>query len=516
MPPRSQNSPASSALQKIKAIQKDPILAEALRRQVWSIHKGFLREAARTRHAASFYAFVVDAWHVLEPGRPMKTGWLLKALCAALEAVTDGRETYLLMNLPPGTMKSLLLNVFWPAWEWGARNLAHLKYLGVAFKQGLARRDGRKMRRLVESRWYQELYGDRVRLVTHADDLFENSRGGFRKSCSVDSVTGDRADRVLVDDPHNASEAESETRRSSTVGNVTENVLNRVNDADTSAIVIIMQRVHEKDLSGEIVRRDLGFTHICLPMLFDPGRCCVTGVLTDPRTEPGELLFPELISAAGVERYMKRMGEYAFSAQCQQSPISREGHWFKRGKLVLTDHAPPKMKRYVICWDLAATQPTPGKDPDWTVALYGGIDDESRIWILGMYRFRKSAGETEERIVSIVDIHGSDVLHVFPLEPAQAGKHQESTLRRRLSNHYKLKFERPTKTKMARAHDAMVAVDLRRVNVCDFPDRNDFVNEVCAVPACAHDDIVDAFADLVRELQTGSTYSLDGIRNWGG
>ena len=69
----------------------------------------------------SFAEFAKRAWHVLEPSAELKWGWALDAICLHLEAVTDGRINRLLMNVPPGSMKSLLTGVMWPAWEWGAR-----------------------------------------------------------------------------------------------------------------------------------------------------------------------------------------------------------------------------------------------------------------------------------------------------------------------------------------------------------------------------------------------------------
>ena len=118
--------------------------------------------------------FAQAAWHVLEPQTPLKWGWALNAICQHLEAVTDGRITRLLINVPPGCMKSLLVGVIWPAWEWTREELRHLRYLGTSHMQALAVRDNLKCRRLIQSAWYQARWP--LSLVTdqNAKTKFEN------------------------------------------------------------------------------------------------------------------------------------------------------------------------------------------------------------------------------------------------------------------------------------------------------------------------------------------------------
>lgn len=518
MPPLSPTSSSTLRLSLTEALARDPRLRQAFLDQLHARHRRDLADAARARHAASLLSFVQDAWPVLEPVRPLVIGWALKALCQHLEAISRGELTLLLINVPPGMMKSLLLNVFWPAWEWGPRDRAELRYLAVAYKQDHAGRDGRKMRQLVESDWYQGLYGERVQLVTHAVEQFENSRSGFRKSRSISSVTGERADRVLIDDPHNLAEAESDAERASVVQNFRENVLNRVNDPAHSAIVVIMQRVHEKDVSGEILRGGFGFEHLCLPMRFDSARRCHTRIgFRDPRSWEGEILFPQLANVTAADRLEAAMGAYAFAAQYQQAPVSREGNWFKRAFFSLVDGPPPKILRRVMAWDLASTEKMGSNDPDWTVGLLGGVDEAGDIWILELFRFRKSPGARNTFIEEIVRGYGYEVLQLFPLDPGQAGKDQEHNLKKLLERHGQLKFTPPRGDKRKRVMDsgALVNAELGRIRLGAFTERPAFLDEVCAFPAGRHDDIVDALSDLVRELRSGDEYDLAAVGSLG-
>jgi predicted phage terminase large subunit-like protein len=287
----------------------------------------------------SLATFIKRAWHVVEPGQPYIHNWHIDMIAAHLEAITDGHVledgspyNRLLINVPPGTMKSMIVNIFWPCFEWGPRNMPHMRYICAAHQQGLAIRDSTKMRRLVTSEWYQARWGDRVTLTgdQNAKTKFENTATGFREAIAAGSITGSRGDRVLIDDPHSVESANSDAMRSTTLEWFTEAVPTRLNNPKTSAIVIIMQRLHEEDVSGVVLDRK-GFKgvydHICLPMRFETWRKDIQTKLgyIDPREIEGELLFPQRFPADVVDRDEAAMGPYAVASQHQQVPTPRGG-----------------------------------------------------------------------------------------------------------------------------------------------------------------------------------------------
>jgi hypothetical protein len=198
----------------------------------------------------------------------------LEAITLHLEALTFGDipSNRLLMNVPPGFMKSLLVNVFWPAWEWGPCNMPHMRYISFSYSDEITTRDNNKMVRLVTSPAYQQLWGDRFQMTKTGERRLENNQTGFKLATSVGGVsTGERGDRILLDDPHNVIKAESDLEREKTVRFVHESMSNRLND-ERSAIVVIMQRLHEGDVSGDILAREANYCHMMIPMYFDPLR----------------------------------------------------------------------------------------------------------------------------------------------------------------------------------------------------------------------------------------------------
>src|SRR3990167_1338178 len=174
-----------------------------------------LRRRAIRRECESLAGFIREAWHVVEPETKLVWNWHLDALCAHLEAITHGRITRLLVNVPPGTSKSLIVSVMWQAWEWGPAGLSSLRYLATAYNDGPVKRDTRKCRDLILSEWYRALWPD-VLLIRAGETSFANSATGTREGLAFGSMTSQRGDRLIIDDPHSTESAESEVERQTT------------------------------------------------------------------------------------------------------------------------------------------------------------------------------------------------------------------------------------------------------------------------------------------------------------
>jgi len=278
--------------------------------------------------------FIRLSWHLVEPGAEYVHSWHIDFLAAHLEAITNEEElddgslyNRLLINIPPGTMKSLLVNVFWPAWEWGPCNMPHLRYICASHNQELAVRDGLRMRRLIEDPWYKDRW-PHVELTRDQNQKtkYENTALGFRQCSASNSITGARADRVIIDDPLSVSDAMSQQVKDTVNTWFCEAVPTRLVSPKRSAIIVIMQRLAEDDVSATIIERGLPYDHIMLPMRYDPSRAMPTMLgMEDPRSRPGELLFPARFPIDVVERDEEIMGKWATAGQFAQAPQPRGG-----------------------------------------------------------------------------------------------------------------------------------------------------------------------------------------------
>src|SRR5260221_2862154 len=181
-------------------------------------------------------------------------------------------------------------------------------------------RDARRFRTIVMSEWYQGRWGSTVKLKIAAEGHVENTVGGWRKTMPFKSLTGERGDRLIIDDPHSIDTAESDADRGHAELTFRESATTRMNDPARSAIVVIMQRLHEKDISGVILGDKTmirSYTHVMLPMRFEPERKCVTPFGQDIRTREGELLFPERFPQDVVDRVEAAMLPHADAGQVQ-------------------------------------------------------------------------------------------------------------------------------------------------------------------------------------------------------
>jgi len=448
--------------------------------------------------------FARRAWHVLEPAAELKWGWALDAICLHLEAVTDKRITRLLMNVPPGSMKSLLTGVIWPAWEWGPRNMPEMRFVGTAHEEQLAIRDSRRCRDLIKSDWYQSLWP--IELLSDLDGKreFGNARKGVRQARSFTSMTGVRGDRVLLDDPLSADGANSQAKLEAAKIAFTETLPTRVN-SEKSAIVVIMQRLHEDDTSGVILKMGLPYVHLCIPMRFERDRRCVTSIgWEDPRTEDNELMFPERFGEQQVSELEATLGTYGTAGQLQQRPSPRGGGMLKSSWLTYWHTVPPALDFRYITADTAQKTST---QHDYSVLQCWGRSVAGKAALLDQIRGKWEAPEliTEARAFWLKHLHdGRPIMTKAPLramyvEDKVSGTGLIQTLRRESIT--VLPVQR-TKDKQARGYDAAPFIEAGNVAVPqDAPWLSDFLAEFSTFPNGAHDDQLDPLFDAIDLAQ---------------
>jgi len=243
----------------------------------------------------------------------------------------EGRLLNLIINVPPGHAKSLLTAVFWPAWWW--IHAPETRFLFASYSASISVRDSVRCRRLVESEWYQQRWGRLYQLTEDQNQKqrFENNRTGYRIATSVGgSATGERADVVVVDDPHSVEQAASDVERRAAIEWWNGTMSTRLNNFQTGHKVVIQQRLHEADLSGDLLQKG-GYELLCLPAEYEPERKCTTSIgWTDPRQKEGELLWQERVTRRDLEALKISLGSYRYAGQYQQRPSPAEGGIFKR------------------------------------------------------------------------------------------------------------------------------------------------------------------------------------------
>lgn len=451
----------------------------------------------------SLREFLWYAWHVVEPGTPLLWNWHIDAICEHLEAVTAGQIQNLLINIPPGHMKSLIVSVFWPAWEWLEN--PGIRSLFSSYAMPLALRDSVRCRDLVTSDWYQERFNPawRVRSDQSSKTLFENDRTGWRYSLSVGgSGTGFRGNKVIADDPLNAKETYSKVARDECIFWWDKVMSSRLNDMRTGAKVIIMQRLHEEDLSGHVLNLG-GYDHLCLPSEFDPQRRIHTSIgWTDPRTQPGELLFPELFPPAVLVEAKKNLGVIDYAGQHQQLPAPMEGamlqaHWF-----TIETAAPAQFASAVRYWDKANALPGKG---DLTVGVLMGKDALGEYWILDVVRLQLESDERNAKILQTAQLDSQRAYRVKTWVEREPGAGKESTaIIIKMLAGYSAEEDPVSGRKEERAEGFASQARAGNVHLLKAEWNAPFLAVLSVFPNGAHDDDVDAGSGAFNKLALAS------------
>ncbi|MBT7930220.1 terminase [Candidatus Peregrinibacteria bacterium] len=437
----------------------------------------------------SLLYFIRKAWRILEPTTNFKVGWHLEAICQHLEAVTKGQIRNLVINIPPRHSKSLVTSVFWPCWVW--INDPSSRWLFSSYAQELSTRDSLKCRRLLSSEWYRKRWGHKFHLTGDQNQKtrFENDKTGYRLATSVSGlVTGEGGNFLVVDDPHNVKQAESDTIRKGTLRWWDESMSTRLNDPKTGCKVIVMQRLHEGDLTGHVLEKDANYVHLRLPARFEKENKCITMLgFEDPRTEEGEPLWKGLYDEESLSNLEKELGsEYAIAGQLQQRPSPRGGGLFAVENFSFVDSIPPsEIIRTVRYWDKGGTEDG---------AFTGGckmhkMKNNSFIvehLVSGLWK----APKREQMIKNVALNDGRATIVGIEQEPGSGGLESADNTVKNLAG-FAVKKDKVTGDKVLRAEPYATQIEIGNVYLLRGAWNTDFIKQHELFPMGLRKDFVD-------------------------
>lgn len=443
-----------------------------------------------------FKKFIKLAWSQIEPGKEFIDGWHIDAIAEHLEAITKGQLNRLVINIPPGHMKSIATCVLWPSWVWTFR--PESKWIFASYAMNLSRRDNLRMRRLIESEWYQARWGESFRPLRDnwGADKFINDHAGFRMCTSVDgTVTGEHADFQVCDDPIKPQDV-TKTSLANCLEWWNETMSSRLVDFKKSARVIIMQRLHVNDLAGEMLRAG-GYEHLCLPMEYESKSKCHTSIgFNDPRTLDGELLWPEKCPAESVSEIKKDINsERGIAAQLQQQPVPHSGAIFKRDCVQYYKDL-PATATIVTSWDCTFKETS----TSYVVGQVWGITNDCTNFVLiDQVRNHLSFSETLTAIRKFAHKYPYCSAHL--IEEKANGSAVIDMLRDEIPG---LIPVLPQGGKEARAN-AIESLWSNKFVLLPDPELKawvgDFVQEILEFPSSLHDDQVDAMTQALTWLR---------------
>jgi len=490
------------------------------------------REQERRAASAGLYEFVQQAWHVVEPGVPFVPSWHIQEICEHLEAISSGEIRKLLINIPPRHSKSTIVSVMWPMWEWLTEPAQ--KFLCASYSGTLSIRDNLKARRLIQSPWYQERWGHMFTLSgdQNAKQRFENDRTGYRIATSVGgTATGEGGSRLILDDPHSAQEAQSDVIRDSALEWFDMVWSTRLNDPKKDAMVTIMQRLHERDISGHILEDIGGWEHLMIPAEWDGVRRKTSVGAYDPRQKKGELICPERFGPKEITELKQLLGAYGTAGQLQQDPVPNEGKILKTDNFQLwpADKGLPQFQYILQSYDCAFTERTSGDPTACTVWGIFSHDNERHAMLIDAWDEHLGYPDLRARVVKdwSTEYGGTTVKDGLRtarradrilVEAKASGQSLLQDLR--LARVPAIGYNPGNADKISRAHQASPTLELGLLWVPESGKNRgqvvswavQFMKQLAKFPVAQHDDYVDTFTQAVIFLKNEGWFELPQAR----
>lgn len=491
------------------------------------------KEKLRREAQKDLMAFTRQSFEIIEPGQEFCDNWHLHVIAEHLMAVTRGDIRNLVINIPPGCMKSILTSVAWPAWEWA--NDPTIRVMSASYGVDLSIRDASKTRDVITSDWYRERWPEV--LIKPGEDQktkYALTAGGWRMATSVGGrATGEHPDRKIVDDPHNAKQAESDAERESAL-TWFDRTLSTRGQSRGASTVVVMQRLHERDVTGHIIEDLTGYTHLCIPMEFDGVRRKTFLGAYDPRQKKGELLWPEMFNEDSVSELKQLLGSYGASGQLAQDPVPADGGILKTSHFRLWPAARPlpQLEFVLQSYDTAFTERTTG-DPTgcqvWGIFTHEG---ERHALLLDAWNEHLSYPQLRQRVVDdwTTEYGGTTGAQAGPVTRAkrpdrilvEAKASGQSLLQDlRLARVPAIGYNPGNADKVARAHQVAPILELGKLWVPESKKNPghpvswaaEFMKQVAKFPVAEHDEMVDCLTQAVIYFKNDGFFDMPRARD---
>jgi len=418
------------------------------------------------------YSFIHKSFYALNPGVKYLPNYHIWEIAKALEGVTQGKISRLIINVPPRYLKSHCVNVAWPAWLLGnnpARKIISASYNGL-----LAVKHSVDCRFIMQSEWYEEIFPDlQFAKDQNEKNKFMTTERGFRMATSVNGgITGEGGDFLIIDDPINPAMAASKTARDDVVEWFDQTFSTRLNNKKKGAIVLVMQRLHEDDLSGILLRRN-GWKHLCLPAI----------------SAKGELLHEAREGLKEIEMIKSDLGEYGFAAQYMQNPYKLENGLIDKDWLQFYDKLPEENKGVYQSWDTAIKT---GNNADYSAGICF-IECENKFYVADVVRGKFEYPELKRRIVDFAEKWKADAVLI---EDKASGQSIIQDLK--AETKLPILAQMPKADKITRLAAITPMIEAGKLCVPKYAEwYQQFEAEILSFPESVNDDQVDALSQFL-------------------
>ena len=448
----------------------------------------------------SLSLFTERAFAHLCPGTLYLPNWHIDLIAAKLEAVLDGRITRLIINVPPRSLKSILVSVAFPAWAMG--RVPNLKFICASYGMDLATKHAQDCLNLMQAEWYRRLYGNVLVGGRPAVGDFRTVAGGGRLATSVGGVlTGMGGDIIVIDDPLKPDEAVSDTLRNHANAWLDNTVMSRFNDKRTGAMIVIMQRLHMDDLVGHLLQ--VGeWDVVSLPAIAEvEERHLIESAVYGNKEvfrHAGQALHPEREPIEVLNKLRESQGAYNFAGQYQQSPAPLGGGLIKQEwmRYYEVDKKPAHFQQILQSWDTASKE---SELADYSVCTTWGIKGADR-YLLDVRREKMDFPKLKRAVLEQIERFKPQIVLI---EDKASGIQLIQELRS--MGHYIVKAVKPEGNKIMRLNAQTAAFEGGFVKLPRSADWLDaYILELTTFPRGFHDDQVDSTSQALAWMATNA------------
>jgi predicted phage terminase large subunit-like protein len=448
------------------------------------------------------------SYDLLPHDEPLSMNGHIEAMAYHLEQVRLGRIRRLIINLPPRYLKSVVTSVAFPAFVLGHEPTKRL--IVASYGSDLAVKFANDCRTVINSPRYKSIFpGLQISRMKNTESEIATTRGGFRLATSIDgSLTGRGGHIMIIDDPLKPSDASSDPKREHVNAWFKNTLYSRLDDKQKGAIIIVMQRLHDDDLCGFLLKSSHDWVVLSFPAIALKDEQIPIGDGRFYDRHIGDVLHSEWESKLDLDKTRSEVGEDIFAAQYQQCPSQPIGHMIKRDSIQRYDHLPIRKQshRVIQSWD-TAIKVDPTNDYSACVTLL--VDDQRNYYLLDVLRVRLLYPELKAQAISQAKKHRPDTILI-----------EEAGLGRTLIKDLKAAglpavgvF--PEGDKLTRVSVQLEKFANRQVFFPEeAPGLVDLENELFAYPNGSYDDQVDALIQALAYKSPAALYTDASLKGW--
>ncbi len=469
--------------------------------------------AQRELERRKFYPFFQSAWKVIEPATDLKTSWATGFLAEYGEAAAARQVKRLLINIPPRNSKSSIWSISFPAWVW-LRN-PHERFMMVSYGDELTTKLSADRKTLLESDFYAKRAPADALLVpgsNKACEYYNSARGGVYSTTINASSTGFGCNFLVIDDPQSAKQGESKKARETTIYNFEKAFSTRLNDKKNDVIIIIQQRLHERDLTGHILAEIGGYEHVRLPAIAEQNEVLYFPISKKSyERKIGDLLNPEYEDEETLKTQRLTVKEYGWASQYQQRPAPQGGGIIKWAFFIPYKSLPEKFDQIVISADTAAAEEA--DSCPWAILCFGIVGGQ--YYLLDLLQKQMLYPEGKRAVKEMIyKWNPNSVL----IENKSTGQSLIPELKLDPTVKAGIVAIDPQGSKQQRIFNELTAIESGRVRVPDtdfFPELKNMVMpleaEVSAYPKSVTVDTIDALSQFLMWVRLNNSNWLQAL-----